>query len=311
MVKQLCNGGYLNMRILTRGDVDGLASSVLLTVVEKIKEIRFAHPKDVQDGMVDADEEDIVVNLPYVPGCGLWFDHHISEDKKLDDIGQFKGSFKMAPSAARVIYDYYQDERLDAFKDMLEATDRLDSAQLTMQDVTSPAGWILLGLTLDPRSGLGPEFRKYFRWLVEYIKELPLEKVLVHPEVKKRCDRVLEDQELFNNILKESTTVDDGVIITDFRGKKDIPVGNRFLVYAMFPEAHVEIRLFDGHKGATVIAAGKSIFNRSGEVSCGELLAKYGGGGHAGAGTCQLRGDDVAEKIQEIINTFKENQIKS
>ncbi|MHC4873102.1 MAG: exopolyphosphatase [Planctomycetota bacterium] len=299
------------MRILTRGDVDGLASAVLLTVVEDIKEIKFAHPKDVQDGLVEATEEDIVVNLPYVPGCGLWFDHHISEDRKLEDIGQFKGSFKMAPSAARVIYDYYQDERLDEFKDMLEATDRLDSASLTMQDVTNPTDWILLGLTLDPRSGLGPEFRKYFRWLVEYIKELPLEKVLVHPEVKKRCDSILHEQEEFKKVLEETTKLDGNVIVTDFRGKKDLPVGNRFLVYTMYPEANVETRIFDGHQGATILAAGKSIFNRSCNVSCGELLAKYGGGGHAGAGTCQLRGDDVAEKIQEIIDIFKENKAES
>jgi hypothetical protein len=189
------------MRILTRGDVDGLVSSVLLTEVEDIREIRFAHPKDVQDGLVEATAEDIVVNLPFVPGCGLWFDHHVSEDHKLDDIGEFKGSFKMAPSCARVINDYYGGkEKFAQHEEMLEACDRLDSANLTMEDVTNPSGWILLGLTLDPRSGLGPEFRKYFRWLVEYVKELPLEKVLEHPEVRKRCQRVLTEQEQFKQI---------------------------------------------------------------------------------------------------------------
>ncbi|MHC4883773.1 MAG: exopolyphosphatase [Planctomycetota bacterium] len=296
------------MRILTRGDMDGLVSSVLVSLVENIREIRFAHPKDMQDGKVEATEEDIIINLPYVPGCGLWFDHHVSEDKKLEEIGEFKGLFKMAPSCASVIAEYYKSEKYDDFREMIEACDRLDSANLTMEDVTNPTGWILLGLTIDPRSGLGPEFRKYFRWLVEYIKELPLEKVLQHREVKKRTDRVLNEQAEFNAILKEHARLDDNVIITDLRGKKDLPVGNRFLVYAMFPAGNVEMRIFDGFQGSVVVAAGKSIFNRTCEVSCGELLAKYGGGGHAGAGTCQLEAETAEEKIAEILATFKANQ---
>lgn len=297
------------MRILTRGDADGLASSVLLTLVEEVREIRFAHPKDVQDGKVEATEEDIVVNLPYVPGCGLWFDHHISEDHKLDDIGEFKGSFEMADSAARVIHDYYKSDKFADYVDMLEAIDRLDSARLTMEDVTSPQGWILLGLTLDPRSGLGPEFRKYFRWLVEYVKELPIAKVLQHPEVAKRCDRVLTEQEEFKKALEAHARLEGNVIVTDLRGQRDLPVGNRFLVYTMFPEGNVEVRIFDGLQGTVVVAAGKSIFNRTCNVSCGELLGRYGGGGHAGAGTAQLAADKAEEQIQDIIGTFQKNML--
>jgi hypothetical protein len=277
-------------------------------MVEQVREIRFAHPKDMQDGKVEATEDDIIINLPYVPGCGMWFDHHVSEDHKLDGIGEFKGLFKMAPSCARVIADYYQDERFAEFSEMLDACDRLDSATLSMEDITSPQGWILLGLTIDPRSGLGPEFRKYFRWLVEYVKELPIEKVLKHPEVKKRTDRVLTEKDLFKTLLEETAHIEDNVIITDLRGKRDLPVGNRFLVYTMFPQGNVEVRLFNGHMGATVVAAGHSIFNRTCNVSCGELLGKYGGGGHAGAGTCQLTPDVAEQSIIDIINTFKKNE---
>jgi hypothetical protein len=301
------------MRILTRGDFDGLISSVLLTDAEQVREIRFAHPKDAQDGKVEATDQDIVVNMPFIPGCGLWFDHHVSEVKKTEEMGDFKGRFEMAPSCARVIYNHYGAETFRNLRDlenMLDAADRLDAARLTMEDITEPEGWVLLGLTLDPRTGLGPEFRKYFRWLVEYVKELPITKVLQHPEVKRRCDRVLTEQEEFKGILQQASRQDGNVIVTDLRGKRDLPVGNRFLVYTMFPDANVEVRLFDGYQGCTVVAAGHSIFNRTCEVSCGKLLARYGGGGHSGAATAQLHGEpeERERQIGEIIEAFKQNR---
>lgn len=298
------------MRIVTRGDFDGLASSVLLTEVEDIREIRFVHPKDVQDGIVEADERDIVVNVPYIPGCGLWFDHHVSEERMVKSIGDFKGRFEMAPSTARVIYNYYapeHKEKLDRHSNLLEAVDRLDSAQLAMEDVVNPQGWILLGLTLDPRSGLGPEFRKYFRWLIEYVKEVPLAKVLEHREVKRRTERVLREQEEFKQLLSRCCRQDGNVIVTSFLGVAAKPVGNRFLVYAMFPEANVELRVFDGHLGNVVVAVGHSIFNRTCQTNIGELLSEYGGGGHRGAGTTQFEPAVADRKIAEILRRLKAN----
>ena len=294
------------MRIINRGDFDGLACTVLLTEVEQIGEIKMVHPKDVQDGKITAGAEDIVVNLPYIPGCGLWFDHHVSEEESLP--GDFKGRFEVAPSCARVIYNYYASTHADKFarfQALLEAADRLDSAQLSLEDVEKPSGWILLGLTLDPRSGLGPDFQKYFRWLAEYIKEVPLEKVMRHPEVLKRTERVLSEQTQFKELLGTHATLDENVIITDFRGIKDKPVGNRFLVYTLHRGANVEVRLFNGHQGAVVIAVGHSIFNRTNKVNVGKMLSEYGGGGHHGAGTAQLRAETAAAQIQEIVGKLK------
>jgi hypothetical protein len=298
------------MRIVTRGDFDGLSSSVLLSEVVRIREIRFVHPKDAQDAAITTDAEDIVVNLPYVPGCGLWFDHHTSEVGKQAP-QDFEGRFEMAPSCARVIYNHYQAThpgKLDRFKDLLEATDRLDSAQLTPEDVAAPKGWILLGLTLDPRSGLGPEFRKYFRWLVEYLKEVSIEKVLQHPEVKKRAERVLNEQEEHKALIEKHAKLEGTVVITDFRGIRDKPVGNRFLVYTVFPESNVEVRLFDGHQGAVVVAVGHSIFNRTCNVNVGKMLSEYGGGGHVGAGTAQLQPKEAVAKIDAITARLKKNE---
>ena len=294
------------MRVLTRGDLDGLTSAVFLSIAEKVSEIRFAHPKDVQDGKIPCDAEDIVVNLPYVKGCGLWFDHHVSEETKLQEIGKFKGKFAVAPSAARVVSDYYKKAEFDKFAELLDATDRLDSAQLVPADVLDPKGWILLGYTLDPRTGLGPEFQKYFRWLVEYVKEVPLAKILEHKEVKKRCDRVIQEQEEFKKLLQANSKLDGCVVVTDFRGVTDAPAGNRFLIYTLYPKANVEVRIFRGKEGKTVnVAIGHSIFNRTCKLSCGDLCAQHGGGGHVGAGTCQLAVEKAEGQIADIIKRLK------
>ena len=296
------------MNILTRGDLDGMTASVLLTIAEKIREIRFAHPKDVQDGKVPCTEEDIVVNLPFVQGCGLWFDHHVSEEEKLDVIGPFKGRFEVAPSAARVVYNHYKHAGFERFKDLLVATDNLDSAQLTVQDVADPQGWILLGYTLDPRTGLGPEFQKYFRWLVEYVKEVSIEKILQHPEVQKRITRVREEHEQFTNFLRTHSRQDGKVIVTDVRGVTEVPVGNRFLVYTLFPQAHSEMRILKGKGGVTVFAVGASIFNRTCNVNIGRMLSEYGGGGHKGAGTCQIPPERAESAQKEILDRLNANQ---
>ncbi|MCK4909613.1 MAG: exopolyphosphatase [Planctomycetes bacterium] len=293
------------MRVFSRGDMDGLTSLVFLSMAEDVSEIAFAHPKDMQDGKVPVTTNDIITNLPYVPGCGMWFDHHVSEDRKLEGIGSYKGKFAVASSCASIIYKYYHRPEFEKFKDLLAATDRLDAANLTKEDVENSSGWILLGLTLDPRTGLGPEFRKYFRWLVEYVKELPLEKILEHREVKKRCDRLLNEHKQFKDLLEKHSRQDGNVIITDFRGVKNLPAGNRFIVFTLYPEANVEVRIFGGKAGNTVIAVGHSIFNRTCQVNVGELLAGYGGGGHRGAGTCQIENEKAEATIAEIIAQLK------
>ncbi len=300
----------MTKNILTRGDMDGLTSSVILTEMHDIDDIRFAHPKDVQDGLVPVDEDDIVVNFPYVDGCHMWFDHHASEERTLEDIGQFDGAFELKDSCARVIYDYYDEPDFgDWFPAMLEATDKIDAARLTMQEVEHPEGWILLAMTLDPRSGLGPQFKKYFRWLVEYVKELPIEKVLEHKEVKKRADRVIEEQEDSKRVLNEHSERDENVIVTDLRDidLRDVPAGNRFLIYTLYPDANVEARIMWGKdKQNTVVAIGHSIFNQTCDVHVGNLCKEYGGGGHEGAGTVQLENETADEKIREIIERLKD-----
>jgi len=297
------------MRLVTRADWDGLVSAVLLTTVEHIEAIQFAYPKDIQDGKVNVSDNSIVVNLPYHPNAALWFDHHSSEEELSAPMAAFtaiKGKFGLAPSAARLIYDYYGgDARLAKYTDLLEATDRVDSAQLTQEDVLNPTGYILLAYTVDPRSGLrGHDLEEYFLLLVDWLKTKALDEILALPEVKRLTERLRADDRRFREALLKHSRLEDNVVITDFRGMP-IPAGNRYLVYTLFPEANVSARLYDGRPGHSSIAVGHSLFNRTCKVNVGKLLAEYGGGGHVGAGTAQFPNAEAEAKFGEILARLK------
>lgn len=293
------------MRLITRADLDGLTCAILLQEVEKIETVDFAHPKDVQDGKVAVSKDDILANLPHDGRAGLWFDHHVSQRSKA--VGDVDGSFSVSPSAARVIVDHYKSPKFERYKDLIEETDRLDSAQLTKDDVVSPKGWILVGYTLDPRTGLGA-FKDYFLHLMQLAKTKSIDQIVADPTVKERIDRVMAEEAQFKEHVKADSKLDGNVVITDVRGKKNLPTGNRFLVYTLFPQANVSVRIADGRAGEFVsVQVGHSIFNRTCKTNVGDLLGKYGGGGHVGAGTCQPSPADADRVIGEIVSTLKKN----
>jgi hypothetical protein len=289
------------MRLVTRGDLDGLTCAVLITTMEDVDEIAFVHPRQIQDGEADIRAGDIIANLPYDPRCSMWFDHHVSEKQRTRPPADLAGSFGEAPSAARLVYDYY-DER---FERLVEETDRMDSAHLNVDDVVNPQGYVLLFYTIDPRTGLG-RFEDYFRRLVELIKSEPVDAVLEEPEVEERSRLILEEQERFTEFLKRTSRQDGNVVITDVRGHEDPPHGNRFLVYTLFPDTNVSLRIFPGKGGRnTVGALGHNIFNRTCRTNVGELCAEYGGGGHVGAGTVQFENDEADARLAEIVERLK------
>lgn len=293
------------MRLITRGDLDGLTCALLLQEVEDIENVDLAHPKDVQDGVVNITNDDILANLPYDGRVGLWFDHHSSEQAAPPP--GFKGAYSIAPSAARVIADHYKSPKFARYGELLDETDRVDAAQLKMEDVTDPKGWILLGYTLDPRTGLGG-FRDYFKKLMDLCSKQPVEQVLQDPEVADRVRRVAEEEEEFRKHLVEVAKVEKNVIYMDVRGMKNLPAGNRFLVYTLFPEQNVSLRVADGLAGKFfTVQAGHSIFNRTCKTDVGDLMHKHGGGGHRGAGTCQPTVDVADAAIADILETLKHN----
>jgi hypothetical protein len=293
------------MRLVTRADLDGLTCAILLSEVEQIDEVDFAHPKDVQDGKATLSKNDILANLPFDERAGLWFDHHISQaDASWND---FAGAYDVAPSAARVIANHYKSPKFARYENLLEATDRMDAAELTRDDIVSPKGWILVGYTLDPRTGLS-DFRPYFRHVMSLVKTKSAEEVLKDPQVQERVVKLREEEDAFLKSLKEHSKADGNVVITDFRGTGDLPHGNRFLIYTLFPEQNVSVRVADGfNKQFVSIQVGHSILNRTCKTNVGELLLEHGGGGHFGAGTCQPTAEDASNVLASIVTVLKEN----
>lgn len=300
------------MRLVTRGDLDGLTSAVIITMKEPVDELLLVHPQDITDGKVDIRADDILANVPFDRRAGMWFDHHLLTESNQKPPDGFRGRYRTAPSAARLVYEYYlekhpEDPDLVRLARLVDETDRLDGAMLTPEDVENPRDYILLGYTIDSRTGLG-SFDAYFRRLVEWLKTMSIDEVLQQAEVRERIDRIQREQQEFKRLLRRNSFQLNNVVVTDLREIERLPAGNRFLVYTLFPEANVSLRVHWGPRHDSVIAAvGHSIFNRTCKTSVGDLMSRYGGGGHRGAGTCVLPLDGAADAIDEILFELQAN----
>jgi hypothetical protein len=299
------------MRLVTRGDLDGLTCAVLISTCETIDDILLIHPQDITDRKVAITSRDILANVPYHPACGKWFDHHLLTESNAHPPERFEGRYGLAPSAASMAWEYYRGHEkagdFDRHERLVQETDRLDSAQLTMEDVLEPKGHILLGLTLDPRTGLGT-FEEYFRLLLEALKQLPLEEVLALPEVASRIARMREQDARFREATIGHSRLEGNVIVTDFRPLDSVPVGNRFIVYTLFPEANISLRIHWGpRREKVVMAVGHSIFRRTSRTNVGELMSRYNGGGHRGAGTCVVLPADADGIVAAMISKMKKD----
>jgi hypothetical protein len=289
------------MRLVTRCDLDGLACAVLIGHNEDLDEILFAHPQEIADGKIQVGAGDILANLPFRPGCALWFDHHL-HTAAAAPAEPYEGVFGQAPSAARLVFEYYGGlTTLARYEDMVRETDRFDAAELDLDDILDPQGYILLGFTLDARSGLG-RAAEYFMTVRGLLAEgAAIAQVLEHPEVEERCRRLAaEDTELHAALVAQSR-VEGDVLITDFRNLERVPVGNRFLVFALFPQIAVALRIQqDEGRPQVMVTLGRSIVNPACTVNLGKLAARYGGGGHPGAASIQLAGDADAQ-LHDIV----------
>ena len=299
-------------RLVTRSDFDGLACAMMLREKGLIDEIKFVHPKDVQDGKVELTENDITTNLPYDPRVSLAFDHHESEIDRLraQETGHKLVIDPNARSAARVVYDYYGGKA--AFpglsEELLAAVDKGDSADFTVDEILNPKGWVLLHYLMDPRTGLG-RFREFrisnydlMMELISYCMDHPIDEILALPDVKERVDLYFEQAEAFKAQLRRIARVEDKVVVLDLRNEEIIHAGNRFMIYALYPEAEISVHVAWGfRKQNTAVMIGKSIVNKASRADIGELCLRYGGGGHRNAGTCQLDNDAVDRLLPDII----------
>lgn len=298
------------MRLITRSDFDGLACGALLLEAGIIDSWTFAHPKDIQDGLVPVTENDVLANVPFVEGCGLWFDHHSSEEERVKYKGKYKGESRITPSCARIIYEYYGGkERFPQFDDLMAAVDKVDSGNLTRDEILNPQGWILVGFLMDPRTGLG-RFRNFtisnyqlMEKLLVCCRTMTTAEILAMPDIQERIELYNEQTELFKKMVAEHTRVERDVIISDLRGVDPIYTGNRFLIYSLYPEQNISAWIVSGKGGkGCSVAVGYSILNRTSSVNVGSLMLKYGGGGHKAVGTCQFADEDIAEKLPKLLD---------
>ncbi len=299
-------------RLVTRSDFDGLVCAMILKELDLIDDIKFVHPKDVQDGKVDITSNDITTNLPFDPRVGLAFDHHESELTRNKDV-DYAGRYIIdgdAKSAARVVYDYYGGkEALPRISDeLMWAVDKGDSADFTLEEILNPEGWVLMNFLMDARTGLGRfrEFRisnyQLMMKLIDECLEHTVDEVLQDPDVVERVELYFDQQERFKAQVERLARVEGRVVVLDLRDEEVIYAGNRFMVYAMYPETQISVHVAWGfRKQNTAVMIGKSILDKRSKANIGDLCLSYGGGGHANAGTCQIDNDKVDAALPDII----------
>jgi nanoRNase/pAp phosphatase (c-di-AMP/oligoRNAs hydrolase) len=309
--RQAAFEGPKKYRLLTRSDFDGLVCAILLKSLGILDSITFVHPKDVQDGKVEITPNDILTNLPYAPECYLCFDHHDSEATRAQDTSRTNHILlPEADSAARVLYEWYGGANAFPFvsNELMRAVDKADSASFTKEDILNPRGWELLSFLMDPRTGLG-RFRQFrisnyelMMALIDYCATHSIEETLQLPDVRERIDLYREHEERFAAQIRRCTTVHQNVAVLDLREEEVIYVGNRFMIYALFPQCNISMHILWGlRRENTVVAIGKSILNRTCEIKVDELVSMYGGGGHEAAGTCQVAHEAAPGVIRDIV----------
>jgi hypothetical protein len=293
------------MRIVTRPDFDGIVCAVLLYSVEAIDQpIKWVSPNDMQKNRVDIQEGDIIANLPYNENCSLWFDHHFSNQLRRP----VAGLFRIAPSAAGIVFEHYQDRLKGRFTELIREADKIDAAELSLDEILQPENhpFVLLSMTVHSHM---PEEEPYWNHLVKLLRERTIQDVLEEPDVKLRCDAVIKENREYKALLKAYTTRREHVSITDFRSLDSTPYGNRFLIYSLFPETSVSVKIGfdDKNKETVVVKVGHSILNRTCNVNVGQMLSYFEGGGHKGAGACRFHRSLAEDYLPRIIDILLEN----
>lgn len=304
------------MRLVTRSDFDGLACAALLVEKGVVDDFLFVHPKDLQDGKIPVGPGDLLANVPYTPGCGMWFDHHASERERLAEVGaqEVPGRSEIRQSCARVIYDYFGGAAAFAKFDangMMAAVDKCDSGQLGIQDILDPQGWVLLSFLMDPRTGLG-RYKAYrisnyalMLEMIQHCRRLTAPEILQLPDVRERVARYYAQEIAYSRMLREHSQTHGDLLLIDLLPVAEIKVGNRFKEYALFPEQDISLRVMWGQTRDTVVfTCGHSVLKRTSRVNVGELMLRYGGGGHTRVGTCQIPVARHQQVRQELVSAI-------
>ena len=246
------------------------------------------------------------------------FDHHSSEEARIHQINNDFIFEPSAPSCSRIIYEYFggEDKFGSSWTEILEAVDIADCSTYNEDDILHPKDWVLLNYITDPRTGFG--YHKIFKIsnlqlmhkLVNLLEPKTINKILKDPDVEERVKLYFEEQQQFKLQIKRCTRIENNIAILDLRDELVMHIGNRFLIYSLFPECNISISVFPGlNKQNTVMAIGKSIINRTCSCDIGKMLyQKYQGGGHMHAGTIQVDNNKADNILEELIGELKEKE---
>jgi oligoribonuclease NrnB/cAMP/cGMP phosphodiesterase (DHH superfamily) len=305
------------MRIITRPDFDGVVCAVLLIEALGVTEpILWVEPNDMQHKRIDVQSGDIIANLAYHENCFLWFDHHSSN--KINTF--FRGGFALAPSAARVAYDFFQNYIHNSdwplpvkpfsrdFSELVAAADKIDTAQLTEDEILHPEKYPYVGIAATINDEQHDQ-EKYWNHLVNLFSTYSVDDIFKDSEVMMRLSRVKQANIEYCSYLMQHTKVQGHISITDFRELCEAPVGNRFLVFSLFPQTIVNLRVRCHHqdKNKIIISIGQSIVNRNCGINIGQLCAQFNGGGHKGAGSCHFPADQYEKNLTHILDVLSAN----
>lgn len=312
-------------RLITRSDLDGIVSAMLLKAQGLAKDVLFAHPKDMQDGVIEVGNTDIITCLPPHPKAGMVFSHRHQAGEHLCPPEHLICN-PDAASTSEVIAEHFGG--LSAFPflspHLLAATRMMNTAHLSKQDILTPAGWTLLGYLTDSRTGLG-RYRRFrisnyqlMLDLVDILRERSnVDDILAHPDVAERVVLYREHAQPARAQLVRCARVSGPLVTVDLLNEPEIYVTNRFTVYALFPQCEMSLHVLPGKQNRNVVfAAGRSIINPgspdpAAHHDLGGLMAEYGGGGHAAMGACQadhahaarIKAELAARLTAPVINT--------
>jgi hypothetical protein len=291
------------MRVVTRPDFDGVVCAVLLMdALDIAPPVLWVQPSDVQHRRLDIKNGDVIANLPFHEKCSLWFDHHYSNQPETP----VEGVFKIAPSAAGIIYQYYREHLVRDYDELVRQTDRIDSADLTLDEILHPEHYpyVLLSMTIGSHT---PSEARYWDRLVDLLRTRSMTRVMDDAEVQRRCRRVVTANIAYEKALLKHTTMAGQVSITDFRRLDPAPNGNRFLVYSLFPDCTVNVKIVYDEENLASIRVGHSILNRGCKVNVGKMLTAFEGGGHPGAGACRFSREKATDYLTRIVNILQKN----
>ncbi len=307
------------MRLLTRDDFDGLVCAALLAEKGIVDNYFFVHPRDIQNNKVEVTSNDVLANVPYAKGCGLWFDHHSSEEERLEISKlDFEGDSREAPSAAQVVWDFYGGKETfgEHFVPLVEAADKYDSADLTLDEILNAEKWIMLAFIIDPRTGIADydnfkiDNKTFVLDMIEYCRTKTVDEIYEIPDVKERAQHYFEQQILFKDMMRRCTETERNVVVTNLLNEETVFCGNRFIVFASHPDQNIEIRMMwddKEHKNIN-FSCGHSILNRTSNTNVGKLMFKYHGGGHEKVGSCRVPAEKKDQVLQEILDQMQKDR---